>query len=135
MIVVSAVAGSPDASAGRVLRAVATGEVRLAVSDDGYRELVEVLGREEVKSRIRDSARTFAVALDIGTMGILCYPRKYDWPTLPDPKDRWLLDLAYESDADYVVTRDSHLLERASTLGELGFAVLTPSDLLRRLPT
>lgn len=133
MVVVSAVMGRRDASAALVLRAVETGDIRLAVSDEGYRELVEVMDYEEIRSRIVEPARAFEVALDIGTMGILYHPWKHDWPTLPDPRDGWLLDLAYESGSDFVVTRDRHLLDRAPVLEELGFVVLAPAELLRRL--
>lgn len=130
MVVVSAVIGRRESSAARVLRAVATGDVRLAVSDEGYGEVVEVMSREEIRSKVNDPARAFEVALDIGTMGVFYHPRKYDWPTLPDPKDGWLLDLAFESGADHVITRDRHMLKRASDLDRLGFSVLDPGELL-----
>ncbi len=133
MVVVGALAGRGDAADALVLRAIATGDVRLAVSDEGYMELSTVLSYEEVKARITDPVRAFEIALDIGTMGILYHPRKYDWRIMPDPKDRWLLDLAFESRADHIVTRDRHFLDIESDLAELGFAVLTPPDLLRGL--
>ncbi len=66
-------------------------------------------------------------------MGILHHPRKYDWPIMPDPKDRWLLDLAFELRADYIVTRDRHFLDIVPELSKLGFAVLTPPGLLGEL--
>jgi len=53
-----------------------------------------------------------------------------EWPTLPDPKDRWVLDLAHASGADCVVTRDRHFLDRAGELEALGFRVLTPRRIL-----
>ncbi len=133
MVVVGALIGRGDAADARVLRAVATGGVRLAASDEGYKELSKVLSYEEVKARITDPVRTFEIALDIGIMGVLYHPRKYDWRIVPDPKDRWLLDLAFESRADYIVTRDRHFLDIESDLAELGFAVLTPPDLLHEL--
>lgn len=48
----------------------------------------------------------------------------------PDPKDRWVLDLAHASGADCVVTRDRHFLDRAGELEALGFRVLTPRRIL-----
>lgn len=133
MVVVGAVIGRRDASSARVVRAVATGEVRLAVSDEGYRELVKVLGYEEVRNKIKDPVRAFEVALDIGTMAFLYHPRRYDWPSVPDAGDRWVLDLAHESDAEYIVTRDPHFLDNARDLERLGFTALTPAQFLCRL--
>jgi predicted nucleic acid-binding protein len=67
-------------------------------------------------------------------MGDLYRPRRYDWPSLRDPNDRWVLDLAFESGADFVVTWDPDLLEYTRDRGvPHGFDVLTPSRLLRGL--
>jgi predicted nucleic acid-binding protein len=133
MVAVGAAIGCRDASSALVVRAVATGDVRLAVSDEGYRELLKAMCYEDVRSKIKDPVQAFEVALDIETMGFFHYPRRYDWPTLPDPGDRWVLDLAYESKAEYIVTRDPHFLDNARSLERLGFTVLTPAQLLRRL--
>ncbi|MGI8908986.1 MAG: PIN domain-containing protein [Rubrobacteraceae bacterium] len=135
VVVIRGIIGRRDGVDALVLRAVATGEVRLAVSDDGLRELQRVMGYESVREKISDPARAFAVGLDMGVMGKLFRPRRYDWPTLPDPKDRWVLDLAYEagsseSRAPYVVTHDGHFLDRRARLGAMGFRIVTPEQLL-----
>jgi len=135
VVVVRSIIGRRDGADALVLRAVATGDVRLAVSDDGLRELQRVMGYESVRERIADPSRAFAVGLDIGVMGKLFRPRRYDWPTLPDPKDRWVLDLAYEagsseSRAPYVVTHDGHFLDRRQRFEAMGFRIVTPEQLL-----
>lgn len=135
MVVVRGIVGRRDGADALVLRAVATGEVRLAVSDDGLRELQRVMGYGSVREKISDPSRAFAVGLDIGVMGTLFRPRRYDWPTLPDPKDRWVLDLAYEagsseSRAPHVVTHDGHFLDHRAQLEALGFRIVTPEQLL-----
>jgi predicted nucleic acid-binding protein len=135
VVVVRGIIGRRDGADAQVLRAVATGEVRLAVSDDGLRELQRVMGYESVREKVSDPARAFATGLDIGLMGELFRPRTYDWPTLPDPKDRWVLDLAYEagsseSRTSYVVTRDGHFLDRRVRFEAMGFRIVTPEELL-----
>ena len=46
MIVVSGIIGKPNASDAKVLEAIETGRVRLALSDDWLLELNDVLSRE-----------------------------------------------------------------------------------------
>jgi predicted nucleic acid-binding protein len=92
MVVMSALIGDPNASSYRVCIALATGEVRLAISDDFLSELYRVVGYPEVKSKIVRSARAFRIALDIGYMGIMHRVRRLDWPSIKDRNDGWMLD-------------------------------------------
>jgi predicted nucleic acid-binding protein len=63
-------------------------------------------------------------------MGQIFYPKMLDWPTLRDRKDWWILDLAYEAGADFIVTRDKKVLTAGTVLG---FEVLTPPEFLKEL--
>lgn len=131
LVVVSALAGSDHAPNYQLLRAAATGEVLMALSDDCLKELSTVVGYPEVESRIHSPARAFRLALDIGLTGVF-YPRltHYDWPSVTDPGDGWMLDLAWQAHADCIVTKDRHLTE-----AEMPFPieVLEPKQLLARL--
>lgn len=140
VVVVRGIIGRRDGDDALVLRAVATGDVRLAVSDDGLRELQRVMGYESVRGKVSDPARAFTAGLDIGLMGELFRPRRYDWPTLTDPKDRWVLDLAYEagsreSRVPHIVTRDGHFLDRRERFEAMGIRVVTPELLLEDIQT
>lgn len=130
MVVIRGIVGRRDGADSQVLRAVATGDVRPAISDEGLLELQRVMSYDFVREKIADPGRALAVGLDIGVMGSLYYPQRHDWPTLPDRKDYWVLDLALASRADYVVTRDRHFLDRVDELEALGFRVLDPPELL-----
>lgn len=130
MVVISAVSGDPRASSAAVLDCVATGEARLAISDDQLSELVRVLAYPPVARRMKSPVRIFEVALDIGYMGIMRHPRRLDWPSLEDPKDAWLFDLAEDAGADWIISRD-HGVKRAAT--RLGFEVATAARFLREL--
>lgn len=131
LVVISALIGSESASSYRLVQAIATGEARLAVSDESLRELSRVVGYPEVENKIISSARAFHVALDLGLAADTYHPTRYDWPSIDDPKDGWMLDLAWASTADYIVTRDPHLME--ATL-PFPIDILTPPQLLERLP-
>lgn len=127
VILIGAIIGKPRSADAQLIRAVATGEVQLALSDDGLREIVRVLGYPEVEEKIAKPVRAFEVALALGLMGELFHPKRFDWPSLNDPKGGWLLDLAFESGADFLVSRDKHLLKVAK---ELGFRAATPPEVL-----
>jgi putative PIN family toxin of toxin-antitoxin system len=130
MVVVGAVMGKPDSADAELFRLVVTGEVQLAVSDDLLSELVRVMHYPYVESRINSPGRAFEVAVDLMHMGSWYRPWRLDWPSLRDLKDWWVLDLDFESGADYVVTRDPDLLEDAPPLG---FEVRTPAEFLTEL--
>jgi putative PIN family toxin of toxin-antitoxin system len=128
-MVVGKLLGHPTSSSAEVLRAIATGDILLALSDDFLRELVDVAGRYELQSRMGLTRLTLEAGLTIGLMGTLYHPHRLEWPSLNDPKDGWLLDLAFYSGADYIVTWDSHL----DAARPLGFQVLNPPNLLGML--
>ena len=131
LVVVGALVGPEDGSSRRAVRAVATGEARLAISDDFLREVSRVIRYLDVSSKIGHPARAFDVALEIGLAGEMNRPRRLDWPSIRDPKDGWMLDLTWNALADFIVTRDPHLLE-----ADLPFPVevLEPGEFLERLP-
>jgi putative PIN family toxin of toxin-antitoxin system len=108
-VVIGALMGREDASNYQVCRAVGTGDLRLAISDDFMRELSRVVGSADVEPRILSPARAFRIALDIGYMGHIHHPTRYNWPSIEDPNDGWMLDLAWEARADCIVSRDPHL--------------------------
>lgn len=126
-VVVRALTGRPDSSSSEVVRMAQTGEVRLAVSDAFLAETTRVLREPRVESRIASAGRAYEVALDLGFMGFHYRPRRHDWPSVPDPDDYWMLDLALTSGADFIVTWDPHLLDHEIPLP---VEVVTPTRFL-----
>lgn len=130
-VVVAALLGRPGSANARVIEEVATAGVRLALSDDFLSELTRKVQDPNVEGKIGSAGRAFEIALDLGFMGYHHRPRRYPWRALRDPNDRWILDLAFDSGADFIVTWDGDLIEDAPPLG---FEVLTPPLLLAELP-
>lgn len=130
MVVISGVGGDPDGPSAAILEAVSTGEVRLAISDAQLSELVRVFFYPEIENLIGSPGRAFEAGLGIGYMGIMHRPRRHDWPSLSDPEDSWIFDLAHASGANCIISYDSAVRDAADTLG---FECVPPEELLREL--
>jgi putative PIN family toxin of toxin-antitoxin system len=128
MIVVGGLIGRTTGADAKVMHLIETGGVRLASSDAWLRELQDVLTRPVILEAVADPSRLVRAALTLGVMGALYRPTRFDWPSLTDQKDWWMLDLAFESGADVIVTRDKKVLRAAA---KLGFRALTPPEFLR----
>jgi putative PIN family toxin of toxin-antitoxin system len=131
MVLVGGVIGRTSGADAQMLHLIETGGVRLASSDAWLRELQDVLTRPVILERVSDPNRLVRAALTVGVMGALYRPRRFDWPSLTDQKDWWMLDLAFEAGADVIVTRDKKVLRAAA---KLGFQAMTPPAFLRDEP-
>jgi putative PIN family toxin of toxin-antitoxin system len=130
MVIVAAVVGDPEGASAQAVRAVATGSVRLAISDEYLSELVRVFGYPAIEENIERPVRAFEVALDLGTMGYMYHPRRLDWPSLRDYGDAFLFDLAFEASVDHIVSSDTAVRDAAQ---DLGFSAIYPAQLLHIL--
>lgn len=129
-VVITALIGDPSGSSGQVVTAAGSGAIRTALSDALLRELGEIIRRKEYEGLIRSPSRAFGAAVDLWTHGTLFRPKRIDWPSVTGPKDHWVLDLAWESEADYIVASDTHLTRATMPFG---VEVLEPPELLARL--
>lgn len=128
-VVTAAAMGRRSGVNSRIIDEVATGGVRLALSDDYMRELVSTMSKPRVEE-LASVGRAVRIALVLAYMGRMYRPRRHDWPSIPDRKDWWLLDLAFESGADHIVTWNTDHLGPARALG---FDVLEPPNFLAGL--
>jgi len=128
-VVAAAALGSPDASSAAVLDAVASGDVRLALSDDYLDEMSRTMRKPYLEENA-SVGEAFRIALALAYMGRSYRPVCHDWPSIPDRTDWWLLDLAFESGADAIVTWNTRHLGPARSLG---FEVATPPEFLEKL--
>jgi putative PIN family toxin of toxin-antitoxin system len=116
MIVVSGVIGKRDGSDAKILEAVETGLVNVALSDAWLIELYRVFDYPAIRQHLPNPARVFRAASGLSLMGEMFQPRKCDWPSLSDPKDWWVLDLAFEAQADFIVSLDKAVRKAVSRL-------------------
>lgn len=122
-VVASALLGNPEASSARLLRHAATGDLTLALSDEYLRELGRIMSYPKMRDVLTE--RAFTTGLDLGMHGELFSPARLDWPSMRDLKDWHVLDLAFDSGADYLVT-----LDRGFDAVSDYFEILTPPLLL-----
>lgn len=112
-----------------VVDAVAVGTVRLALSDDYLDEMGRTMGKPYLEENV-GVGKAFRIALILAYMGAGHRPVRHDWPSIQDSRDWWLLDLAFESGANAIVTWNERHLGPARSLG---FEVLTPPQFLGTL--
>ncbi|HKB02315.1 MAG TPA: putative toxin-antitoxin system toxin component, PIN family [Gemmataceae bacterium] len=106
-------AATPSGPAGGCLRLVAEGHVTLHMSEDGFAELEDVLGRAKVRKRfplLTDEGVTAFVhglrsLADVANAVPIAF--RYE----RDPDDEHILNLAVATKVPFVVTRDKDLLD------------------------
>lgn len=129
-VVVRALIGSIEASSYRMVRAAGTGDVRLALSDKGLRELVRIVEEKDAQGLIGSPSKAFGIAMDLWAHGTLHHTTRRDWPSISDPDDGWMLDLAFDAGAECIVTWDHHILDADRPFP---VEVIEPPQLLARL--
>lgn len=107
-------------------------EVQFVLSDGHFHELRRVLtypGVLRLGGGITPSD-AFGLAVELfQTAEILTVVEQFDWPSCPDPKDWYLLDLFMASRADAIISRDKHLLRLRDSLSLPVFDVLEAKHL------
>lgn len=104
-----------------LFRAAQTFEVVFVLTEEHFTELAQVLSYPQILE-LGGGQFTPSTAFQLASVLHRC--AEYDvplqrqlWPSCPDPKDWYLLDLLMTSQADAVVTRDKHLLRLQDQLG------------------
>lgn len=95
------------------------GELRFVISADLMSEVYHVLGYPRVITLGAGITPSIGFGLAFNLMVLSEYHplvTRLSWPTLRDPKDWYLLDLLWESNADVLLTADKTLLEAGDQL-------------------
>ncbi len=112
VVFVQAIA-SDESPAARILTEVDSGNVRLYVSDEILREVKDVVNRPELRNRLPGLTdvriEAFFGRLDKKAFKVRDVPRAFEYSR--DPDDEPYINLAIAAGADYIVTRDSDLLD------------------------
>lgn len=105
----------PEGPAGRLLSLLDVGRVRVVLSDEGLRELIDVLHQPSIRAknpRLTD-AQVAAMLQRLRTLCDLQPDAHLEFRYKRDPDDEPILNLAIASGASFLVSRDNDLLDLA----------------------
>ncbi|AIZ46558.1 toxin-antitoxin system toxin component, PIN family protein [Deinococcus radiopugnans] len=106
-------------------------DVVFVLADEHFMELQRVLTYPQVLALGGgiSASDAFGLATELQRVSQVVGPlQHHDWPSCPDPKDWYLLDLLMTSGADAIVSKDGHLRRLKA---RLGIPVYEPRDLVR----
>jgi putative PIN family toxin of toxin-antitoxin system len=105
------------------------GDCAFVVSAELLSEIERILSYPKVIALGVTPALAFATAVDLLHLGEY-WPSvaRYDWPSVSDPKDWYLFDLLFASEADALITQDKGILRAGEALQ---LPVLHPGELSR----
>ncbi|SMB81273.1 putative toxin-antitoxin system toxin component, PIN family [Deinococcus hopiensis] len=106
-------------------------DVLFVLADEHFAELQRVLTYPQVLALGGgiSAAEAFGLATHLYRVAQVVSPlQRHDWPSCPDPRDWYLLDLLMTSGADAIVSKDAHLLQ---VNRKLGVPVYEPKELVR----
>lgn len=127
-VLLNAITAPPASILGRLNLRFRRGEIRIVLSEALLSEFLLILEYPRIKQRFAlTAADGFATARDLLLLGEYVAPvPRWDWPSLSDPKDWFLLDLLFESRAAALITQDGAVLRAGMALQ---MPVLHPKDL------
>jgi putative PIN family toxin of toxin-antitoxin system len=108
----------------KVLEAVISGTVQMAVSEDLIKEMQAVLQRTQFGLSLQFIHNTVA---ELTSVAEWVAPEKHHELIPEDPSDNLVLDCAVAAQSDYLVSGDSHLLHLRKC-GEV--KIVTPQEFL-----
>ncbi len=116
-VLLNGITGRSNTLSRRIYEAFQRGELQFVISEALLAELENVFDYSTVMAlgvTPRTAARVMRELMLLGEY-IAPVPR-YDWDSLPDTKDWYLLDLLFESRADALVTQDKKILSTGAKL-------------------
>ena len=115
----------------RLLQAAADGDIELYTSPALLAELLEVLAREHLASRLSRQRSSIEQALDFyGELAISVSPSSTPRAVPGDVDDDHVIAAAVSARADLVVSGDKHLLSMGR---HEGIAIVTAAEAVRRI--
>lgn len=129
-VVIGALTGRESSHSSQLVDGACRGLFPFAASADFFDELYRVVGYPDVERFIWSAGRAVRTVMDLLGMGLVFAPTRHPWPTVTDEKDHWMLDLAWEAEAPYIVSEDSHMTKPAMPFA---VQVVSPEAMLEKL--
>lgn len=108
-IVIGALTGKETSHNSQLVDKACRGLFPFVTSADFFDEFYRVVGYPSVDRCIWSAGRAVRTVMDLLGMGTILTPTRCPWPTVTDEKDHWMLDLAWEAKAAYLVSDDPHM--------------------------
>jgi putative PIN family toxin of toxin-antitoxin system len=112
----------------RILRLILDEEIKLAISPQVYFEYRDVLSRKETLEKLNVSTKDIENILDL--IALLARQHSIYYllrPNLIDEDDNMIVECAFASNSEFVITSNVRDFENAELKG-FGFKVITPAE-------
>ncbi len=104
-------------------------EIILVLSKEIIKEFLEVLEYQEIKEKIKGQNLALKRTVEkIVSISEIVDPKKRFFLVEDDPDDNKILECAVEGKADYIITKDKHLLNLSFPI-----PIIEPESFLRKL--
>ena len=101
-----------DGDSLKIIEMVERGEIKLVLSREIIEEFGGVLEYDEIKNKIKDKNLEMKRTVDeILEMSIIVEPKERFNIIKEDLEDNVIIDCAVEGGVDYIISKDSHLLD------------------------
>ncbi|MBW2990548.1 putative toxin-antitoxin system toxin component, PIN family [Candidatus Woesearchaeota archaeon] len=111
----------------RIIRMVEDKEIELVLSEEIIKEFIRVLNYDDIKKKVKNLDMRRPVEKIVSIAKIIS-PREKIKAVKDDPDDDKFLECAQEGKAEYLVSKDNHLLKIRNYKG---IKILLPQDFLK----
>ena len=99
-------------SSNEILKRAENKEFEIILSSEIIEELINVLGYEEIKQKIKDKTPEERVSLrKIISISTIIEPLEKIHIIVDDKEDNKILECVFEGKADYIISQDNHILK------------------------
>ena len=117
----------------QILKLIRQGELTLAISIPVYKEYQDVLGRKRSLDFLQLNIEEIEAVLEFIAMVAEPFTMNYLWrPNLKDEKDNIFAELAFNSNSEFLITKNIKDFTQQNDLILDSFEVITPSDFLHK---
>jgi uncharacterized protein len=115
----------------RIIALAESKKLELFLSKEIIDEFIRVLGYEDIKRKIKDKGLEMKRTVEkIEAISTIIEPKIKIKAVIDDPSDDKFIECAVEARADYLISKDKHLLKMKSFID---IDIITPKEFLKKL--